>query len=116
MPQPTFIAVHVSILHNHRPAIQGCKLLRLRPALPKIGRRPSCPLGKRRRRRRGSGNADDMAREELLRADEIRVEGLGLAVARGEEQLGRGHEQDVVLDGRALRGESAPEEGPQEGV
>ena len=33
-----------------------------------------------------------------------------------QQHVGRGHEQDVVVDGQTLRGQGAAEEGAQEGV
>ena len=39
-----------------------------------------------------------------------------LRLAVGEEHIGQGHQQDVVVDGGALRSDLALEEGGQEGV
>lgn len=125
----TFIAICKGILHNDRLPVQSAKQLRSGPTLPKTlthGGSSSSILpaslalpspgaaGRGGRRTR----TQDVAREEVFGGGSKLGVGdiVGVAVPRGEEDVGGRDEQHVVRDGGALGGERAGEEGAEEGV
>lgn len=57
-----------------------------------------------------------MAGEKLLRGNDIAGGGAALRLAVGEEDVRLRDQEDVVVDGRTLRDELAPEEGGKKGV
>ena len=57
-----------------------------------------------------------MARQKFLGYGEIGIGRSGFAVSALEQRFGGGHKEDVVVDGKTLRGEGASEEGPQERI
>lgn len=131
----TLVAVDEGILDNHRAAVGSGELLGLAARLAEAAGVSDLVVGAHAAR-----DAQDMAGEELFGAAEVGVRRARVLVARGEEDLGGGDEEDlrawsacrrrlraaqkkrgtrgtyVVLRGRALAGECTAEEGAQEGV
>lgn len=126
----TFVAVDEGVLDNHRAPVGGGELLGLSARLPEAAGVPDVVVGAHAAR-----HAQHMAGEELFGAAEVGVGAAGVFVARAEEDVGGGHEEDlrharlaacpargacegayVVLRGRALARECTAEEGAQEGI
>lgn len=122
----TFVRVHHIVLNYHIPTINGIVLLGLAPHFTQIGRRVLAPASSSCRPGppAASGGfcwvryAQDMASEEFFGGNGLRGAGAGggFSVAGGEQYIGGGDQEDVVLNRTALRGQGALEEGGEEWV
>lgn len=110
-PLRTLVAVDEGVLDDYGAAVGSGELLGLAARLAEAGGIPDVVVGAD-----AAGDAQDMAGEELFGAAEVGVGGARVLVARADEDVGGGDEEDVVLRGRALAGECTAEEGAQEGV
>lgn len=120
----TFVCIDYIVFYHNVSPIDCVVLLGLASHLSQIGRRllgPAlavvCARGRSRRAAR-VWDTQDMAGEEVIGGDRLGDGGAGggLGLARGEENIGCGHEEDVELDRAALRRDGALEEGGEEWV
>jgi hypothetical protein len=107
----TFVTVDVGILDNYGPAVECVILLGLVLRLANV----SSIFG-RASRRYASRYTDNMAGEKFFRDGKVGIGRSRLAVAALEQRFCCRNQEDMVVDGKTLRGEGASEEGPQEGV
>lgn len=107
----TFVAINDCILDNHTSSVHSRDLLRFASHLTEV-------LWSLLAGDTGAAGRDsqDMTREELLRREELLHGRAALGLPEGEQNIRERDKEDVMMDGTALGGDRAFEEGGKEGI